>query len=135
MRRRLHKRERHRIRLLLSSARCLVTIYLLLAGILLLIRSVFCQSDPIRSDPVRSRFCQRTSLRDEFTLLSASWLIRARWGEIQRFVRKFKKMKSIHDMQFWVFCFRKQKIGPQRCSRMAVVEIILLKRVSAIHFL
>ena len=27
---------------------------LLLAGILLLIRSVFCQSDPIRSGPVRS---------------------------------------------------------------------------------
>ena len=35
--------------------------HLLLAGILLLIRSVFCQSDPIRSgpvrsDPIRSRF-------------------------------------------------------------------------------
>ena len=26
---------------------------------------------------------------DEFTLLNASWVIRARWREIQRFVRKF----------------------------------------------
>ena len=51
---------------------------------------------------------------DEFTLLSASWIIRARWREIQRFVRKFKTMKSIHDMQFWVFHFPKQKICAQR---------------------
>ena len=29
----------------------------------------------------------------------------ARWREIQRFVRKFKTTKSIHDMQFWVFLF------------------------------
>ena len=33
----------------------------------------------------------------EFTLLSA------RWSEIQKFVWKFKAMKRIHDMQFWVF--------------------------------
>ena len=49
-------------------------------------------------------------------------------------------MKSIHDMQFWVFYFTKDKISAQRCGginleRMAIVEIILLKRVSAIHFL
>ena len=61
-------------------------------------------------------------------------------GEIQRFVRKFKTMKSVHNMQFWVFCFPKQKICAQRCGRinlerMDVVDIILLKRVSAIHFL
>ena len=35
---------------------------LLLAGILSLIRSEFCQSDPIRSHPVRSWFCQRTAV-------------------------------------------------------------------------
>ena len=46
---------------------------------------------------------------DEFTLLSASWVIRARWREIQRFVRKFKTMKSIHDMQFWVFIFQNRR--------------------------
>ena len=77
---------------------------------------------------------------DEFTLMSASWVISARWREIQRFVRKFKTMKSIHDMQFWVFYFPKRKICAQRwgrinLERMAIVEIILLKRVSAIHFL
>ena len=48
-------------------------------------------------------------------------------------------MKSIHDMQFWVFYFPKQKICAQRCGRinlerMAIVETILLKRVSAITF-
>ena len=48
-------------------------------------------------------------------------------------------MKSIRDMQFWVFYFPKRKICAQRCSginleRMAIVEIILLKGVSAIHF-
>ena len=47
-------------------------------------------------------------------------------------------MKSIRDMQFWVFYFLKQKICAQRCGRinferMAIVEIILLKRVSAIY--
>ena len=41
----------------------------------------------------------------EFTLLSASWVIRARWREIQRFVRKFKTMKSIHDVILgFLFC-------------------------------
>ena len=49
-------------------------------------------------------------------------------------------MKSTHDMQFGVFYFPKQKICAQRCGRtnlerMAIVEFILLKRVSAIHFL
>ena len=44
------------------------------------------------------------------------------------------KMERIHDMQFWVFYFPKQKICAQRCSkinleRMAILEIILLKRV------
>ena len=39
--------------------------------------------------------------------MNASWVIRARWREIQRFVRKFKTLKSIHDMQFWVFLFFK----------------------------
>ena len=77
---------------------------------------------------------------DEFTLLSASWVIRARWREIQRFLRKFQKMKCIHDKQFWVFYFPKQKICNQKCGkldleRMAILEIIVLKRVSAIHFL
>ena len=48
-------------------------------------------------------------------------------------------MKSIHDMQFWVFYFPKQKICTQWCGRinlerMAVLEIILLTRVSAIRF-
>ena len=57
------------------------------------------------------KYCR---LIDEFTPLSASWVIRARWREIQRFVRKFKTMKSIHDMQFWVFDFPKQKICAQR---------------------
>ena len=47
-------------------------------------------------------------------------------------------MKSIHDMQFGYCYFRKQKICVQRCGRiklerMAIVEIILLKKVSAIH--
>ena len=42
--------------------------------------------------------------------------------------------------QFWVFYIPKQKICAQNCGRinlerMAIVEIILLKRVSAIHFL
>ena len=49
-------------------------------------------------------------------------------------------MKSIHDIQFWVFYFPKQKVCTQRCGRinlerMAIEEIILLTRVSAIHFL
>ena len=48
--------------------------------------------------------------------------------------------ESIHDMQFWAFYFPKQKICAQRCGRislerMAIVEIILLTKVSAIHFL
>ena len=42
-------------------------------------------------------------------------------------------MKSVHNMQFWVFCFPKQKICAQRCGRinlerMDVVDIILLTR-------
>ena len=50
---------------------------------------------------VSERFRVDTKRRiDEFTLFSASWVIRARWREIQRVVRKFKTMKSIHDMQF-----------------------------------
>ena len=54
--------------------------------------------------------------------------------------RKFKAIKSIHDTQFWVFYFPKQKICAQRYGRMnlervAIVEIILLKRVSPTHFL
>ena len=54
--------------------------------------------------------------------------------------KKFKTIKGIHDMQFWVFYFPKQKICAQRCGRinlerMAIVESILLKRVSVIHFL
>lgn len=49
----------------------------------------------------------RFKYMDEFKLLSASWVIRARWREIQRFVRKFKTMTSIHDMQFWDFLFSK----------------------------
>ena len=50
-------------------------------------------------------------------------------------------MKSIHDMHFWFFYFpMEQKIFAQSCGRinlekMATVEIILLKRVSSIHFL
>ena len=79
---------------------------------------------------------------DEFKLLSALWVIRARWRarEIQRLVRKFETMKCIHDMQFWVFYCPKQKICAQRCGRinlerMATVEILLLTNVSAIHFL
>ena len=77
---------------------------------------------------------------DNFTLLSVSWVIRAKWREIQRFVRKFRTMKSIHDMQFWVFYFPKKNICTQGCGRiylerMDIVEIILLKRVFAIHFL
>ena len=60
-------------------------------------------------------------------------------GKMER-NRKFKTMKSIHEMQFWVFYFPTQKIYHERCvrmylERMAIVEIILLKRVSAIHFL
>ena len=47
---------------------------------------------------------------------------------------------SIHDVQFRVFYFPKQKICAQMCGRinlerMAIKEIILLTRVSAIHFL
>ena len=39
--------------------------------------------------------------KDELLLLNAPWVIRARWREIQRSVRKFKTMKSIHhDTQF-----------------------------------
>ena len=54
--------------------------------------------------------------------------------------KKLKTMISIHDRQFWVFYFSKQKMGAQRCGRinlerMAIVEIILLKRVSVIYFL
>ena len=49
-------------------------------------------------------------LVDEFTLLSALWVIRARSREIQRFVRKFKTMKSTHDLQFWVFHFPKHAL-------------------------
>ena len=46
-----------------------------------------------------------------------------------RFVRKFKTMKSIHDVQFWVFHFLKQEICAQGCGRinlerMAIVEIM-----------
>ena len=75
---------------------------------------------------------------DEFTLLSASWVIRARWRGIQRFLWKFKMMKSVHNMQFWFF--PNQKICAQSCGRiklerMAIVEIILLNKASAIHFL
>ena len=71
---------------------------------------------------------ERDDCIDEFTLLSASWVIRARWRQIQRFVKKFKRMKSIHDMQFWVFYFTKDKISAQRCGginleRMAIVEL------------
>ena len=47
--------------------------------------------------------------------------------------------QSIHDTQFWVFYFPKHNICAQRCGRinlerMAIVEIVFLKRVSAIHF-
>ena len=45
-----------------------------------------------------------------FTLLRASWVISTTWREIQRFVWKFKTMKSVHDMQFWDFYLTKQNI-------------------------
>ena len=50
-------------------------------------------------------------------------------------------MKSIHDMQFWAFLFpRTEEICAERCDRiklerMSTVEIIILNKVSAIHFL
>ena len=76
---------------------------------------------------------------DKFKLLSASWVIRAKWRarEIPRFVRKFE---TIRDVQFWVFDFAKQRICAQSCGRihlerMATVTIILLGRVSAVHLL
>ena len=47
--------------------------------------------------------------------------------KIQRFVRKFKRVKNIHDMQFWVFSFsktedmrskvRQKKVGENGCCR------------------
>ena len=60
--------------------------------------------------------------------LSASWVIRARWREIQRFEWKFKMMKSIHDMQFWVFLFSRTE---DMCSKVQQNKV----GVSAIHFL
>ena len=60
---------------------------------------------------------------DEFTLLSASWVIRARWRESKRFVWKFETMKSIHDVQFcFFFYFPKQKICSQWVRKNIVRE-------------
>ena len=53
--------------------------------------------------PCTSLNAQKTPEIDEFMLLSASWEIRTRWREIQRFVWKFKTRKSIHDIEFWGF--------------------------------
>ena len=51
-------------------------------------------------------------------------------------------MKIIHDIQFWVFfIFHIRRYALKRATeenwraRMAIVEIILLKKVSATHFL
>ena len=69
MRRRLHERERHRIRLSFSSARTLSGDCLRLAEILLWIRSDPVWSVAVRSNPIRSWFCQRppfTSLNSIF---------------------------------------------------------------------
>ena len=71
---------------------------------------------------------------DQFTLLSASWVIRARWEEIQRFAWKFKTMKSIHDMEFFIifFIFPKQKICAQKCGRRKVERMAILE-ISSCH--
>ena len=52
-------------------------------------------------------------------LLSASWVIGARWREIQRFVSEFKTIKRIHDIECWCFFiyFPKQKICAQTYGR------------------
>ena len=74
-------------------------------------------------------------------LLSASWVIRARWREIQRFVSEFKTIKRIHDMECWffLFIFQNRRYGLKHTAeeslRMSIVEIILLNKVSATHFL
>ena len=62
------------------------------------------------------------------------------WREIQRSVGKFKTMKSIHDqyaiLGFFIFQNRRYAFkGRINLERMSIAEIILLKRVSAIHFL
>ena len=45
---------------------------------------------------------------DEFTLLIASWVIRATWREIQRFVWKFKAKHTVHDSTLKTFTFINQ---------------------------
>ena len=37
---------------------------------------------------------------------------------------EFKTMKSIHDMQFFLFYFPKQKIGAQRCGSIKLERLL-----------
>ena len=59
--------------------------------------------DVVRVKSYLNRLFYPVILIDEFAFLSASWVIRARWREIQRFVWKFKTMKSVHDFGFYYF--------------------------------
>ena len=54
-----------------------------------------------------------------------------------RFAWKFKTMKSIHDMQFWVFCFPNRRYALKGAGRiklqsMAIVEKKFLPYISLI---
>ena len=61
---------------------------------------------------------------DESTLLSASWVIRARWREIQRFVWSSKRRKVFMICNFVLFNFPKQKICAQRCGRIKLERLL-----------
>ena len=53
---------------------------------------------------------------EEFTLIVASWVIRAIWREIQRFVLEFKASLFFRDSYIWCFLFEKSNLRVQRNS-------------------
>ena len=52
--------------------------------------------------------------REEFTLIVASWIIRARWREIRRFVLEFKARYFFLNSHIWCFLFEKSNLRVQR---------------------
>ena len=53
-------------------------------------------------------------LSEEFTLIIASWVRRARWREIRRFVLEFKASYFFLNSYIWCFLFEKGNLRVQR---------------------
>ena len=73
--------------------------------------------------------------REEFTLIVASWIIRARWREIRRFVLEFKARYFFLNSHIWCFLFEKSNLRVQRNDTLKLECKEVRDQFFPIHFL